>query len=396
MNKVKGSLFFIVFVAMLGLMLIAPIMPPLIRELGLQESHSGWIVSIGSVMMALTAPLWGKLSDKFGRKPIILVGFGGMAISCLLFAVVLFSGLQHWISGGLLLGWMIATRSLIGIFIPAILSSSQAYMSDVTEGEERTHGMALISAANGLGLVLGPAIAGAFTLIGLLWPLYFGIFTAVCALVIAKVMIPPAPPMRQEKQVKDGVLQPGLGLYLMAGFSTMIGIVTLQVIGGFYLQDRLLLTSGETARAVSFGLMCSGVAMLLVQVLQMRLLRWQPMRMIIWGSLCSAVGMVLFLVPGTMSLYYGDFFLFGIGAGLMMPGFMAGASLAVGKERQGGVAGMVAAVQGVASIIAPLLSTTLYQLDSSIPFLLAGCLIALSALVLLLSKGLRRSGRRVS
>lgn len=94
---------------------------------------------------------------------------------------------------GLLLVLLIVTRGLIGGFIPAVLSSSQAYMGDVTEGEERGSGMAIISAANGLGLVFGPAIAGAFTLIGLLWYLYFGIVIAAVAFVVSLLAIPAFP-----------------------------------------------------------------------------------------------------------------------------------------------------------------------------------------------------------
>ena len=164
MNRIRGSIFFSVFAAMLGLMLIAPIMPPLIRELGMKESHSGLIISLGSIMMAVMAPVWGRWSDIRGRKPVILIGFIGMSVSCALFALALYGGLNAWIGGGLLLTLLIVTRSLIGMFIPAVLSSAQAYMGDVTEGEERGSGMAIISAANGLGLVFGPAIAGAFTL----------------------------------------------------------------------------------------------------------------------------------------------------------------------------------------------------------------------------------------
>lgn len=175
---------------MLGLMLIAPIMPPLIRELGMRESHSGLIISLGSIAMALMAPVWGRTSDMKGRKPVILIGFIGMSISCTLFAVTLYGGLNEWITGGVLLTLLIVMRSLIGMFIPAVLSSAQAYMGDVTEGKERSSGMAIISAANGLGLVFGPAIAGAFTMIGLLWPLYFGIVMALAAFIIALWFMP--------------------------------------------------------------------------------------------------------------------------------------------------------------------------------------------------------------
>lgn len=238
MNKIKGSVFFSVFVAMLGLMLLAPITPSLIRELGLKEIHSGILISTGSIMMAVMAPIWGNISDAKGRKPVILIGFIGMSISTLLLTITFYCGLNHWINGGLLLGLMIAARSLVGIFIPAILSSSQAYMGDVTEGKERGSGMAIISAANGLGIVIGPAIAGIFTLIGLLWPLYFGIVIAVVALAVTLLLMPATKPAIQKGAVKVSPFQSGLRLYLLAALVTMIGIVTIQVVGGFYLQDQ--------------------------------------------------------------------------------------------------------------------------------------------------------------
>ncbi|QPK59123.1 MFS transporter [Paenibacillus polymyxa] len=383
MNRIKGSIFFSVFVAMLGLMLIAPIMPPLIRELGLRESHSGIIISLGSITMALMAPVWGNLSDAKGRKPVILLGFIGMCVSCLLFTLTLFAGLKGWLSGGLLLVLLIVTRGLIGGFIPAVLSSSQAYMGDVTEGEERGSGMAIISAANGLGLVFGPAIAGAFTLIGLLWPLYFGIVIAAVAFVVSLLAIPAAQPVIQQKPARINPLQPGLRMYLFAGLVTMISIVTIQVIGGFYFQDQLGLTSEETARVVSFGLMFSGAAMLIVQIIQMKWLKWQPKPMILLGSLFLIAGMAFFLISASLVLYYAAFFMFGIGTGLLMPGFMAGASLSVSQEQQGGAAGLVAAIQGISAIIAPILTTTLYRVDKYIPFILIAVLVACMAIVML-------------
>lgn len=381
MNKIKGSLFFSVFVAMLGMMLIAPIMPPLIRELGLRESHSGLMISLGSIAMAVMAPIWGRISDSKGRKPVILMGFAGMSFSCLLFTTVLFGGLNGWMKGGVLLALLILTRSLIGAFIPAVLSASQAYMGDMTNESERGGAMAILSAANGMGLVFGPAIAGAFTLIGLLWPLYFGIVIAAAALVIALVLLPPAKPVAREKSAaKVSPLQPGLRIYLLFGLITMIAIVTIQVIGGFYLQDQLALSPEGTAQAMSIGLMCSGVAMLAVQLIQVKWLNWPPQRMLSAGFVFLVVGMVVFLLSGQMALYILAFFLFGIGAGWLMPGFMAGASLAVGQEQQGAAAGLVGAVQGVSAIIAPITTASLYQVNKHLPFVLVAVLALAAAL----------------
>ncbi|ERI11383.1 transporter, major facilitator family protein [Aneurinibacillus aneurinilyticus ATCC 12856] len=386
MARIRFSIFFSVFVAMVGLMIIAPVMPPLIRELGLSETHSGLIISLGSIAMAAMAPVWGNWSDTKGRKYIILIGFVGMFASYILFTATMYAGLRHLISGGLLVVLLVVARTMVGLFIPAVPSSAQAYMADVTDEKGRSAGMALIGAANGLGLVLGPAIAGAFALIDLIWPLYVGALLPLIAFVVALMLIPTQKSIIREKAPKVRPFQKGVRLYLFVGLATMISIVTLQVIGGFYFQDQLSLTTRETARMVSFGLMLSGVAMIVTQGLQMKRSKLQPKTLILTGSLLLIISMALFLFVISPLSFYVAFFLFGIGTGLMMPGFMTGSSLAVAREQQGSVAGLVASVQGVSAVIAPLLSTILYQLDKHIPFAVVAAFVLLMAMTLLTVK----------
>ncbi|MBD8006817.1 MFS transporter [Bacillus norwichensis] len=382
MVRVRFSIFFSVFVAMVGLMIIAPVMPPLIRELGLSETHSGLIISLGSVAMAVMAPVWGRWSDIKGRKPVILIGFIGMFVSYVLFTATMYAGLTKLISGGLLIILLIVARSLVGLFIPAVPSSAQAYMADVTDEKGRSAGMALIGAANGMGLVLGPAIAAVFALIGLIWPLYIGAMLPLVAFIVVLLLIPAQKPVIQEKPPRVNPFQKELRLYLFAGLATMLSVITLQVVGGFYFQDQLSLTTKETARMVSMGLMFSGVAMIVTQGIQMKKTKWQPKPLILVGSLLLIVSMLLFLFIISLIGFYVAFVFFGIGAGLMMPGFMAGSSLAVAREQQGGVSGLVAAVQGISAMIAPILSTTLYQVDKHLPFVVVAALVLLMAITL--------------
>lgn len=382
MVRVRFSIFFSVFVAMVGLMIIAPVMPPLIRELGLSETHSGLIISLGSVAMAVMAPVWGRWSDIKGRKPVILIGFIGMFVSYVLFTATMYAGLTKLISGGLLIILLIVARSLVGLFIPAVPSSAQAYMADVTDEKGRSAGMALIGAANGMGLVLGPAIAAVFALIGLIWPLYIGAMLPLVAFIVVLLLIPAQKPVIQEKPPRVNPFQKELRLYLFAGLATMLSVITLQVVGGFYFQDQLSLTTKETARMVSMGLMFSGVAMIVTQGIQMKKTKWQPKPLILVGSLLLIVSMLLFLFIISLIGFYVAFVFFGIGAGLMMPGFMAGSSLAVAREQQGGVSGLVAAVQGISAMIAPILSTTLYQVDKHLPFVVVAALVLLMAIML--------------
>ncbi len=381
MNKVKITVFISVFVAMLGVMLLAPITPSLIRELGLKEIHSGILISTGSVMTAVMAPIWGKISDIRGRKPVIQIGLIGMAGSTILLTITFYSGLQHWITGGLLLFLMIVTRSLVGIFIPAVLSASQAFIGDVTGDNERGSAMAIISAANGMGLIFGPAIAGVFTLIGLLWPLYFGITITITVFAITLFIMPATKPTIQKKRAKPSPFQSSLHLYLLAALITMIGMFTIQVISGFYLQDQLSFPSDKLAVTVSFGLMFTGVAILLSQIVQSKWLKFEPKSMILLGSFIFVASMIIFLFNKGLIIYYIAFFVFGLGAGFMMTGFMAGASLSVKREQQGEVAGLVTAMQGISAIIAPILSTSLYQINKQIPM----GVIALLAMLLVLS-----------
>lgn len=397
MKKIKSGLFFSVLIAMVGLMIIAPVMPPLIRELGLSELHSGLIISLGSVAMAAMSPLWGMWSDRLGRRRIMLVGFAGMLVSYALFTFIMYSGLKSWVSGGLLVVLLVAARTLIGGFIPAVPASAQAYMADVTDEQSRSGGMALLGAANGLGLVLGPAIAGVFTIIGLIWPLYIGIVLPMLAFVCVLLFVPERRPVRQRGQAKPPRINPfqrGLAIYMLACITVMLCIVSLQVVGGFYFQDQLQLTTMETARYVSIGLMICGVSMIAMQAILMKKLQLKPQQQLLWGAILLIVSLVIQLTLAHLAFYYAAYLLFGVGAGLMMPGFMTGASLAVSSEQQGGVAGLIGMVQGIAAMIAPLLSTGLYRVDIHLPYCFAAVLlIALSAILILQKQSTERNSK---
>lgn len=251
--------------------------------------------------------------------------------------------------------------------------------------------MAIISAANGLGLIFGPAIAGIFSLVGLLWPLYFGIVITAVALFFTLFLMPATKPIIQRGEMKVSPLQPGLRIYLFVALVTMIGLFTIQVIGGFYLQDQLGLPSDQLAVTVSFGLMFTGLAVLIAQIIQSKWLKWEPRPMVLIGSLILVASMVTFLLTKQLPFYYLAFFVFGLGSGFMMTGFMTGASLSVSNEQQGGVAGLVTAMQGVSAIIAPILSTSLYHANKHIPM---GLIVLLATLLSLFM--LRVSQKKIS
>ncbi len=141
-------LFLTLFFVMLGFGIIIPNLAYYAEDIGATPTKIALLLSIYSGMQLLFAPIWGRLSDKHGRKPAILLGLLGNAV-----ALVAFGLAQDYV-------WLFVARSAAGIASAAVLPSVMAYVADVTNTEERGKGMGLMGAAMGLGFILGPGIGG--------------------------------------------------------------------------------------------------------------------------------------------------------------------------------------------------------------------------------------------
>ena len=380
-TRMKSTIFASVTLSGLASAVILPILAPLIRELHLSVSQGGWMISIGSVAMAATAAGWGAASDRFGRKPVMLAGFAGLFVGYVLYTTTIWSGLSATISGSTLFLLLAVTRAFVGGFLPAVPAGAQALMADNTGADERSSGMAIISAANGVGLVVGPALGGLLALQGLLWPLVLATLLCLVAFFVVFIVVPQARPGTRDRPAPVNPLAPALLPWLLAGVLTMCAIVTVQISVGFYFQDRLGLTTAETGPKLAVALTLVGVALFATQVLQVKVLRWTARRMILAGVVLWLAGLLVLLFTAAAATYFLAYALLGAGAGLLMPGYMAGASLAVPPDRQGAVAGFSAAAQGIGFILAPVASTMLYEVDKALPL---WCLLFLMAVLFVL------------
>ncbi|HEV2736833.1 MAG TPA: MFS transporter, partial [Longimicrobiaceae bacterium] len=152
--------FLTVFLDLVGFGIVIPLLPLYAERFGAGPVGVTWLVAVYSLMQLLFAPWWGSLSDRVGRRPVLLVGLFGSAASYLLFGL----------AGSLAM--LFVGRALAGI-MGANVGVAQAYIADVTAPEERARGMGLIGAAFGLGFILGPAIGGALSHFGHAVP-FFG------------------------------------------------------------------------------------------------------------------------------------------------------------------------------------------------------------------------------
>ena len=146
-NKALVVLFFTIFMDLMGFGLIIPILPIYAKELGATDAMVGLLGTSFSIMQFIFASFWGRLSDRFGRRPIILASISIMMLAYILFA----NATVLWL--------LFATRLLKG-FGAANLSVAQAYISDIVPKDERTKAFGIIGAAFGLGFIFGPSIGG--------------------------------------------------------------------------------------------------------------------------------------------------------------------------------------------------------------------------------------------
>lgn len=391
MISFRTSAFVSVTLSAVAVSVILPILGPLSRVLHLSEIQIGTIVSAGSAVMAVAGLLWGRLSDRIGRQPIMMIGFLGLGLSYAVYTWLTWLGLKgSLVAGGLFMA-LLLSRAVVGIFLPAVPAAAQALVADNTSEVERSAGMALIGAANGLGMVIGPVLGGVLALKGLIWPLFVTTIVSLLAFLFVALKVPRARPVLRGPVPRLDPLRNGMWRWLIGAFMTFLAIITMQIAAAFYIQDSLAITEEQTAPILAIALFCVGIVMILTQVLQMKVLKWAPRPLVLIGAGLWIAGLVMLLILQSPMAYYASYFVLGVGNGLIFPGMMAGASLCADAHHQGGVAGLIAAVQGTAAILAPIGSTTLYHFRPELPFLLA---MAGMALVIVLFAATRTAALR--
>ena len=149
--------FLTVFIDLVGFGIVLPLLPRYSERFGAEGWKIGAIIASFSVMQLFLAPWWGRLSDRIGRRPVLLISNGGSAVAYGMFAV---AAAPVW-SAGVALTWLLASRVFAGA-CGANIAVAAAYIADITPPEKRSKGMGLIGVAFGLGFILGPAL-GAFS-----------------------------------------------------------------------------------------------------------------------------------------------------------------------------------------------------------------------------------------
>ena len=166
--------------------------PPIARDLGLNEIQIGTIFASSALFWMILSPVWGSLSDSVGRKKIVIVGLLGFAVSLILFSLTISLGQKGLLTGSFLFFLLVAARLLNGMFGSATRPSSGGWVSDISSIHSRSRAFARLDSGFSMGRILGPAIAGLLLLVSYTAPFFF--FAAGAFIVIIFVSFQDSPP----------------------------------------------------------------------------------------------------------------------------------------------------------------------------------------------------------
>ncbi len=371
---IVGLMLFTIFI---GFGIIIPVLPQLVSDVSAESAnwHTGAMLAIYSLMSFILSPVWGRLSESIGRRPVIMIGVLGFSLSFLLFGL----------SGDSLV-LMYASRVLGGLFSGAVVSCIVAYVADITTEEDRTKGMAVVGMSIGLGFTFGPGFGGFLSDISHHTPFFAAAGLSFVVFIAALLKLEESlPPERRASRSHDAKPSrwtafqgPLKALYVLAFFVTF-SLAILESTLQLYGMDKYDVTPKQIGLMFFF----CGLAGALIQggVVRRRVKKGQEGAYIALGLVISAAGFFLLLTANSWGLATVYLCIFGIGNSLIKP---CVTSLITQKTTvgQGIASGLSSSMDSLGRIVGPLLGAGLLAITGWLPFVVSGAL-SLAALGLL-------------
>lgn len=379
-----GSLlviFLTVFIDLLGFGMVLPLLPVYAKSFSV--SHTGWeigaLMSVFSLMQLVFAPLWGRLSDRIGRRPVLMVGLAGSVVFYTLFGLA-----STWHS----LAWLFVARIGAGI-AGATIPVAQAYIADTTSLATRARGMALIGAAFGLGFTFGPLLAWAAMVLGTTdkeiatspWPGYLAAALSAGALLLAMVKLPESRQgtavhaqgwLFSRQALGDALSTPTIGALLITSFISVVSFGSFETTLSLLLEGRF----GFERQHVPLYFAFIGLVLSLAQGFLVRRLSGivPEMMMATAGAIVAIAGFLLLsmaLDAESLSQLMVASAVEVTGFAMMTPSLQSLISRRSDPARQGGILGISQGTSAVARIVGPLIAIPLFYFSPPAPYYVA-------------------------
>ena len=360
--------------------------PPIARDLGLNEIQIGSIFATSAVAWMILSPVWGSLSDSIGRKKIVIVGLLGFAISLVLFSLTISLGQKGLLTGTLLFVLLVSARVLNGIFGSATRPSSGGWVADISSINSRSRAFARLDSGFSMGRILGPALAGLLLLVSYTAPFFF--FAAGAFIVIVLVIFQQSPPkISSSKEVKKlSMFDSRVWPFLIVSAAFGICNASLFQTSSFFFQDVITPSSENYIALASVGFMLTGLGVLNGQLLIADRLQTSPGSLIKLGVIFNCLSLLGYAYSSSLVQVYICLFFFGLGNGMLGPGISSSLSLSVGKDYQGVAGGFLGMVIPIGHVASPLISMPLYTINPVYPYILGSSLMFLCTVFVFTNK----------
>lgn len=381
-------LFFTLVVVMLGFGIIIPIMPFYVTSFGASGSTLGLLMATYGTMQFIFAPIWGVMSDRYGRKRILLVGVLGNVLTQLLLGF----STQLWM--------LFAARFLAGLLSSATLPTAMAFAGDSTDDRERSGAMGLMGAAMSVGMVLGPGLGGLLAGRSFSTPFLLAAALSAIAFVLVLTVLPESlPPERRQagrgvhsplRQLSDMVraVRGPVGFLFVLALLLSFGLTNFEAIFGLYALRRL----NYGPQQVGSVLMVIGVISALAQGVLTGLAtrRWGEVAVIRTALLSTAVGFLVMLTASSYVTVLLTVGFFVISNAMISPSVSALISKRTASG-QGMAMGLNNAFMSLGRIVGPIWAGAVFDINLSFPFL-TGALIFAAGFLLSWFKLSRKPG----
>lgn len=371
-KKALPILFAVMFLVMVGFGIIIPVLPFYAENMGASPAQLGLLMAVYSVMQLLFAPVWGRISDRIGRKPVMVIGITGLALSFFLMAIAT----ELWM--------LFAARIIGGFLSSANMPTVMAYVADITTEEDRGKGMGIIGASVGLGFIFGPAIGGVFSQSSLSTPFYVAgisslITVFLVGLVLKESIHKSAEPVQETKKPPlRKIFGNSLSILYFMQLFVSLSLAGLEATFAYFAANR----AGLDTVQLGYIFMIMGLAGALVQggLVGTLTKKFGEGVVIQAGTIASAIGFFLILFVNSFLTAAIFLSIFGIGNGVIRPAVSA-LLTKKSKAGHGSTTGLLSSFDSLGRVIGPPLGGWLFSIMIGLPYI-SGIVLSIIAFIL--------------
>ena len=393
--SISGSswLKFGLFTVGLGQSFVFVLVPPLARDLGLSEIQTSSIFAISALAWATTSAFWGRISDKYGRRNIAILGLVGYSISLIALITPLFLAQKNLLNVTLLFPALVLGRLINGLVGSATRPASFAYIADITSKDNRTVKFARLESSFLLGTVAGPLVGGFLFLISNETPFY--VFSGLAFIAAIGIYRKQDSVTKTKNTIKklNKINWYSSTIWPFLAFAAVLSLCQASLLQsiGFYITDLYSdFDNLPTLISMTFALL--SISTIVSQYIFTDAFPMNNFNLLLFGTLLLIFSYFTMAFYQTISVYYLSIIVLGFGFGMTRPALASSLSLAQSPENQGSAAGYLGSVIPIGHMTTPFIAMPIYSINPAYLYYFSSVLCITLIIFIISQPILKKSG----